>query len=641
MLRTIQSAVDSAASAASDGRVTSLQLDAAPKGHGDIAVRLRDLIHPKSGRVSMEDAGAAIIRSVAGLPFILSARPAGPFVNFSIDIDALVRAALYAVAKPEVNVGSPQRVMVEYLSPNTNKPLHLGHVRNGVIGSTVANLLEAVGHTVIRSELINDRGEHICKSMLGYLRHGAGLTPATAGKKGDHFVGDMYVAYSNDDKARRNALRAQALAEIERWSAGVPAVRDLVAVWTDGKEKDKARKDALKKLLKLVPSDEERTKRLLADMDAPDPELADMLKKWEDGDNEVRDLWTTMNGWVYEGFDVTKPRFGFNFSKRYFESDLYDLGKSEVEEGLRRGVFFKDDSQAVLFELPEKYGTNQDGKAHRRKVLNSNGTSVYLTQDIGTAILKAQEFDLDRSIYVVMDEQNPHFMSLFAILRALGYPWADKCHHLSYAMVRLPEGRMKSREGTVVDADDLADEMAALAQKTVLEREPTLDPAEAARRAEVIGMAAIKFYLARFAPTKEILFDPDAGISFDGDTGPYVLYTYARARSVLVTGRERGISPADMHSTFSRLGNEDERACLIEVMRFPDAVRIAAENYAPSILTDRLLALCGAFNRFYKLRKVVTEDVRLSEERLALVGAVAEAIRWGLSFLGIEPLEKM
>ncbi|MFA7309843.1 MAG: arginine--tRNA ligase, partial [Candidatus Paceibacterota bacterium] len=309
--------------------------------------------------------------------------------------------------------------------------------------------------------------------------------------------------------------------------------------------------------------------------------------------------------------------------------------------GLDRGVFFKDKTGAVLFDLPiEEYGTNQDGKPHRRKVLNGNGTSVYLTQDIGTAILKANEFALDRSIYVVMNEQDPHFMALFAILRALGYSWADRCYHMSYAMVRLPKGRMKSREGTVVDGDALADEMAALAANIIKARDSTLDDTEVARRAEVISIAAIKFYLARYSPTSEILFNPETSLSFDGDTGPYCLYTYARAQSVIAKAQSQNVN-LDGANEFSRLGNDDERACLLHALDFAEGVRKAAEHYAPSILTDRMLALCAAFNRFYKNNQVVSEDGQLSRERLALVKMTAEALHWGFSLLGIEPLEKM
>lgn len=638
MLRQLQVAVDAAAFAASRGQIATLRLETPPSGKGDVAICIGPLA--KALREPPHVAAKSLAESVAALSYVAAVSIEGPFLNLCFDIDTLVRAASDAIAHPNVRAENPQRIMVEYLSPNTNKPLHLGHLRNGVLGSTLSNLLSAVGHTVVRAELINDRGEHICKSMLGYLRHGSGMTPGSSGKKGDHFVGDMYVAYMNDDKDRRKAIQVEATAEIERSMAGDGELLRILQVWNSSHD-DKEKKEAFKDLLRLVPNKEERPRQLLEEIRAPDPDVVDLLGRWETGDPKVLDLWQRMNGWVYDGFAVTKPRFGFFFDKVYYESELYKLGKDKVQEGLERGVFFQDEAGAVLFDLPvELHGTNQDGKPHRRKVLNANGTSNYITQDIGTAILKANDFEIDSSIYVTMDEQNPHFKALFAILRAMRYNWADRCHHMSYAEVKLPKGRMKSREGTTVDGDNLADEMAALAADIIRGREPGLDPAEVARRAEVIGITAIKFYLARFSPTSVIKFDPEKSLAFEGDTGPYVLYTYARTQSLLAKGKGAGIE-VDMAQVFTRLGNDDERACLLEILHFPEGVQKAAEKYAPSILTDRMFSLAAAFNRFYKNHQVISEDEHLSRERLALVKATAEALRWGFSFFGIEPLEKM
>lgn len=639
MLCKLQEALDERVSALSGGNVTSLQLSVPPRGKGDLAISVGPLArYLKMSPVSAWSQIASVLDDVSGIESI---EHIGQFVNISFTSDTLFQAASDAIRDPtHRQIKQPQRIMVEYLSPNTNKPLHLGHLRNGVLGTSVAALLAAAGHTVIKSELINDRGEHICKSMIGYQRHGNGATPESRKMKGDHFVGEMYVRYSEDDKEWRTTVREAAEQELRRMFSGDQRVLGLLARWNNSKRASD-QQDALRQLLSLT-ADESNGKayELLQRSSAPDPDLQSMLKLWEEEDGEVLELWRTMNNWVYKGFDATNSRFGFTFDRVYLESELYTLGKDHVEEGLAQGVFLRGKSGEVYFQMPVSYGKNPSGEPFRRKVLNANGTSVYLTQDIGTAVLKAREFDLDQSIYVVADEQNDHFQTLFEILKAFEYSWSEKCFHMSYGMVELPSGKMKSREGTVVDADDLADEMAKRAADVIRTRDPDVPEDEVSVRAELIAQAAIKFYLVRTVRTTKIVFDPTKSLSFEGDSGPYCLYAYVRAKSLLAKGAESGLVPANGR-TFSRIGNVAERVCLHELMFFPQGIHAAAHNLAPHILAERLLSLATAFNRFYKNNRIVDEEPELASERLALVTLTAEALHFGLSLLGIKTLEKM
>lgn len=521
-------------------------------------------------------AAARMAEEIAKDPMVESATTAGAYINIRLDAPILFDAAIATYqALPPIK---PERIMVEYLSPNTNKPLHLGHVRNGVLGVALANLLEAVGHDVIRANLVNDRGVHICKSMLAYQRFGNGETPASTGKKGDHLVGDYYVKYSNEEKADPSIAR----------------------------------------------------------------ETEAMLRAWEEGDEATVALWKTMNAWVYEGFAATYDTYGFRFDTFYYESDLYRLGKDIVDEGIARGVFQRLKDGSIVYPLDTAtYGTNPDGGQRIAGVMRADGTSLYLTQDLGTAVRKAEQYALDRSIYVVMSEQTLHFKSLFDILKTLGYPWADRCYHFSYEMVELPEGRMKSREGTVVDADDLAALMAGVAEETIIARHgASLSRHESKRRASVIGLAAIKFYLLRYNPNKKVVFDPKASLSFEGDTGPYCLYTYARARSIIRKAQAAGHA-VDASEPFARLGSDEERALARSIIAMPATVTMAADTYNPSVLADHVLLLARAFNRFYKSHPVLTDDVELVRERLALTNATCDSLAWGLSLLGIETLEEM
>jgi arginyl-tRNA synthetase len=515
---------------------------------------------------------------------VKEATAAGPYLNLTVS-----SAVLFGTVCNEINgrgqkygetgVGQGKRVMDEYLSPNTNKPLHLGHLRNGALGMAVARMFAATGHDVVKSILVNDRGVHICKSMLAWQRWGDGQTPETSGIKGDHFVGDWYVRYARES------------------------------------DKD----PALEK------------------------EVQQMLQRWEGGDPETVTLWKTMNAWVYDGFSRTYDDFGLEFDVTYYESDTYKLGKEHIQAGLEKGVFSEDDRGNVVFMLPEdRFGLEKGGQPKRVTVLRPDGTSLYITQDIATSIIKNNEQQLDYSIWVVGSEQEHHFKCLFEILRALGHRWADDCYHLSYGMVNLPDGKMKSREGKVVDADDLILELKSLAEEEIRSRDTQaeLTDEEVTHRAEVIGVGAIKFYLLRVKPTQSISFDPRESISFDGFTGPYCQYAYARICGILQKAKESG---ADQQvSDFSTLGNAEELALLQKLMQLPDEVTASVREINPARLATHIFNTARAFNQFYNKHPVLHGDTpSLVSDRLALIAATAEVLKKGLHLLGVDVLENM
>ncbi len=551
----------------------AVQIDRPPAGKGDFAwcaTRIAHEHHLDSLQMARE-----VTLGLSTHHVVERAEASGPYVNITVTDTALFGAAIDALSQGQPSVARPERIMVEYLSPNTNKPLHLGHVRNGVIGSAVANLLEVVGHTVIRANLVNDRGVHICKSMLAYERFAQGATPTSALMKGDHFVGDWYVRYAREEKQN-------------------PEIKTDIEI---------------------------------------------MLRNWEAGDPHTIALWEMMNGWVYEGFNTSYKRYGFRFDQMYYESDLYQLGKDLVQEGVARSIFSVAPDGSVFYPLSvEEFGLNADGEERIGNVLRGDGTSVYLTQDIGTAVKKATDFDLDRSMYVVMSEQDHHFKMLFSILKAFEYPWAERCYHLSYEMVELPHGRMKSREGTVVDADMLADDMQALALEAVLKRENVDGSSreELEKRADLIGLAAIKFYLLSHGARRKVVFNPQESLKFNGDTGPYCLYAYARTRSIL-----QKVGGMDTVATLSTLGTTLERELARELVEFPGVVVRAAESYNPTLVAERVLALARAFSRFYKDHPVLVSDLKCRADRTALVNATSTALLHGLNILGIETLERM
>ena len=514
------------------------------------------------------------------------------FVNVTLNPAALFRDTLADVAgllgEAELDVEKRKRILIEYSAPNTNKPLHLGHIRNNLLGYSVARILEANGNRVIKANLVNDRGIHICKSMLAWLKFGGGETPASSGKKGDHLVGDYYVAF---DKAYK--------AEIKK----------LVA---EGMDEEQAKHEA--PIMK---------------------EAQEMLRKWEAKDPEVYKLWQTMNGWVYEGFDTTYRAMGVSFDKIYYESNTYLLGKSLVDEGLSKGVFFRKEDGSVWCDLT---GDGLDQKL----LLRGDGTSVYMTQDLGTAYTRFKEEHLDEMIYVVGNEQNYHFQVLKLILKKLGYGWADAITHLSYGMVELPEGKMKSREGTVVDADDLIDEMVRTAHDMSQELGKLDDatPEEAASISHMVGLGALKYFILKVDPRKTMLFDPRESIDFNGNTGPFIQYTHARIRSVLRKAAEKGIEPGKQLPA-TELSADEVR--LIKLLTdYPTIVAQAAENFSPALIANYVYELSKEYNSYYHDYPILREtDAAKQTMRLTLSGSVARIIAEGMSLLGIGVPQRM
>lgn len=475
--------------------------------------------------------------------------------------------------------------MVEYSSPNTNKPLHLGHIRNNLLGYSVAEILKAYGYDVIKANLVNDRGIHICKSMLAWQKYGNGETPASSGLKGDHLVGKYYVVFDKEYKKEIDALKQ------------------------DGQTEEEAKKNA--PLIK---------------------EAQTMLQQWEAGDEAVIDLWKTMNGWVYAGFEKTYKQLGVDFDKFYYESETYLLGKDIIQEGLEKGVFFKKEDNSVWIDLTDE-GLDE------KLVLRGDGTSVYITQDLGTAQLKYDEFQMDESIYVVGNEQDYHFKVLFAILKKLGKSWADGLYHLSYGMVDLPSGKMKSREGTVVDADDLMAEMVETAKERTEELGKTADFAEEDKQVlyQTIGMGALKYFLLKVDPKKRLLFDPNESVDFQGHTGPFVQYTHARIKSVLRKADYNGaqaVQPASL-SVY-------ERDLIQALGNFPAVIEVAAREFSPAQLANYAYELAKLYNKFYHEESILkAEDEGVKAFRLDLSAAAAKVIAKSMNLLGIDVPERM
>jgi arginyl-tRNA synthetase len=555
------------------------------------------------------------------------AQGAGGFLNLRFETPSLMREVCAAVTEEgpgygAVSLGAGVRAMVEYSSPNTNKPLHLGHVRNNVIGMSLSNILEAGGYEVIRANLVNDRGIHICKSMLAYSTWGQGETPATAREKGDHFVGRYYVRFDTALKEERTEyFHREGIdpASLEREARD--EAEDRFLAWS---------------------SWQRNAQRL--------------LQKWEEGDPETLALWRKMNDWVYAGFRETYERLGCRFERWYFESETWQLGKSEVERGLGMGVFYRKEDGSVWAHL-EPYGL-QD-----KLVLRSNGTSVYITQDIGTAVKKHKDYRMDRSLYVVGAEQILHFKNLFAILKALGFPWADGCTHVAYNLIILPRGmgKLKSREGTAVDADDLLDVLHEEAKKKIAEGGYCGDdPERVEATAEAIGQGALKVYLLQVGNDKNITFDPAEKLTFEGDTGPAIQYSHARICGIVRKGLERGViaesdlvpaadAPAGVYAgvrteTFdpARLDSPEERDIALRLLEFPFALALANRQLSAAPIANYLLELTRAYARFYHEHRVLeAPDTETRLARLHLSLNVAQVLRRGLRLLTVEAPDRM
>ena len=488
-------------------------------------------------------------------------------------------------------------VMIEYSSPNTNKPLHLGHVRNNLLGWSLAQIMEANGNKVVKTNIVNDRGIHICKSMLAWLKYGNGETPETSGKKGDHLIGDYYVAFDKHYREEVKTLKAQYMAE--------------------GMDEEAAEKKA-KEESPLI------------------KEAHEMLVKWEQNDPEVRALWKKMNDWVYAGFDETYKALGVGFDKIYYESNTYLVGKKKVEEGLAKGLFFRKDDNSVWADLT---GEGLDQKL----LLRSDGTSVYMTQDIGTAEMRFNDFPIDKMIYVVGNEQNYHFQVLSILLDRLGFKWGKELVHFSYGMVELPNGKMKSREGTVVDADDLIAAMIGDAKQTSEELGKFKDMTEDERNeiARIVGLGALKYFILKVDARKNMLFNPEESIDFNGNTGPFIQYTYARIRSILRKAQAEGIAvPAQLGENMPL--NEKEIELIQKLNEFGAAVEQAGKDYSPSGIANYCYELTKAFNQFYHDYSILgadTEDEKIV--RLVLAQNVGKTLKNGMALLGIEVPERM
>lgn len=509
------------------------------------------------------------------------------FLNISLrdaywinQLNDKILPADFAVFKP-----NGKKVMVEYSSPNTNKPLHLGHVRNNLLGYSVAQILEAAGYEVIKANLVNDRGIHICKSMLAWQLFGNGETPESTGEKGDHLVGKYYVVFDKEYKKEIEFLKSE------------------------GQTEEEAKKNA--PLIK---------------------QAQEMLQKWEAGHEEVINLWKTMNTWVYDGFGKTYNRLGVDFDKFYYESNTYLLGKDIVEEGLEKGVFFEKEDGSVWIDLTED---GLDEKLVRR----SDGTSVYMTQDLGTAQLKYDDFHMNDSLYVVGNEQDYHFKVLFLILKKLGKSWAKGLYHLSYGMVDLPSGKMKSREGTVVDADDLIDEMEQTAkeQTEALGKVTDLNEEGLVELYHTIGMGALKYFLLKVDPKKRLLFDPNESVDFQGNTGPFIQYTHARIKSVL---SRAGVD----YSTKTAITEISpvERDLILALTQFPSIISEAAKTYNPALIANYVYELAKIYNKFYHEKSILqAEDEILKIFRLQLSSASAKIISRSMNLLGIDVPDRM
>jgi len=538
----------------------------------------------KQFRKSPAEIAANIVDHLQPDDVIAQVNAAGAYINLKIADNILFGDVCNHIISRDSAYGSSdmgrgRRAMVEYLAPNTNKPLHLGHLRNGALGMAVANMYKATGHWVVKANLVNDRGVHICKSMLAWQRWGKNKTPQSEGIKGDHFVGKYYVRYAREAEKDENL----------------------------------------------------------------ENEIQQMLQKWEAGDPATIDLWKKMNGWVYDGFAETYRSFGLLFDVFYYESDTYKLGKDIIRQGLANKALALDQNGNTVFFLPEEeFGREKTGELKRVTVLRSDETALYITQDIGTAILKITDHNLDYSIYVVGSEQEYHFKCLFAMLDALGYEWAKNCYHLSYGMVYLPEGKMKSREGKIVDADDLINGMINLAQDEIRQRDPAgkLSQEEVKSRAQKIGVGAVKFYLLRVRPNQSINFDPAESISFDGFTGPYCQYAYARISGI--REKAKNAATALQNPDFSLLGNAEEVQLLQKLIEFPAEVQSAVQDLNPSKVAGHIFNTAKAFNQFYNKHQVLQADSeQLISARLELIKATAVVLKNGLSLLGVEVLENM
>jgi arginyl-tRNA synthetase len=514
------------------------------------------------------------------------------FLNLSIENDFWITFLNDIFAEKDFGIrknADPKKILIEYSSPNTNKPLHLGHIRNNLLGYSVAKILETQGHDVVKVNLVNDRGIHICKSMLAWQKWGNNVDPEEAAKKGDHLVGDFYVMFDQEYKKEVNALVNKGISE-EEAKKNAPLIQ----------------------------------------------EAQEMLRKWEARDPDVISLWEKMNRWVLDGFDITYKNLGVDFDKVYFESDTYKLGKELVLKGLEKGVFFQKDDGSVWADLTDE-GLDE------KLLLRSDGTSVYMTQDLGTANQRHDDFNADDLIYVVGNEQNYHFQVLQILLSKLGFSWADHIHHLSYGMVELPDGRMKSREGTVVDADELMDEMiqTAEAMSKELGKLDGFGEQERNKIIQTIGMGALKYFILKVDPKKSMTFNPKESIDFNGNTGPFIQYSYTRIQSIFKKAEDKGVNVPDKIAQKPNL-TPKELQLIKFIHQYPEVLAEAAENFSPAVIANYVYDLAKEYNQFYHDHPILSEEkTNVSQFRLLLSKQVGEIINSGMKLLGINVPERM
>ena len=588
-----------------------------------------------------EEMGAQLVEQVAE---ISDYNVIKGFLNLSISDDFWVQFLDRIAGQEDFGrqASNGQKVMVEFSSPNTNKPLHLGHIRNILLGWSASQILEAAGYEVVKVQVVNDRGIAICKSMLAWQRFGEGATPASTGTKGDHFVGEYYVRFEQEFQKEYEAWQASA--------AGQQALQQFLADEKAVKKAEKAlaeiRKKAKNEAARHGETYTEETHTLerhffkniykntyFNEYSELGQAAKAMLLKWEAGDEEVMQLWKQMNAWVYEGFDETYDKLGVSFDKLYFESDTYLLGRDAVKQGLEKGIFYEKEDGSVWIDLT-------DAKLDHKLVLRKDGTSVYITQDIGTAQERYKDFGVDKMVYVVADEQDYHFQVLFETLRRLGAPYADGLFHLSYGMVDLPTGKMKSREGTVVDADDLIAEVVAEAKNNAEERD-TLSDLNAEEQQEImrqVGLAALKFFIIKVQPQKRMTFDPKESVDMQGQTGPYVQNAYVRIQSVLRKAGEQDLSAA---SAYKKLETA-ERGLIAQLFAFPTLIVEAAEAYDPSSVANFSYDLAKSYHRFYHDYSILNAETEAAKAfRIKLSKAVAHSLKLALELLGIEVPSRM
>lgn len=587
---------------------------------------------------------SALAQSKIPSEYILQTQSSGPYLNIHVDLGKFIRCVCQTIVVEgdkfgQNEIGRGKKVMVEYSSPNTNKPLHIGHVRNNLIGMALANILEFSGFEVIKANLINDRGVHICKSMLAYQKHGKNKTPATSNVKGDHFVGDFYVRFDEDLKKERQKYAQQKGIDLNQF--GKDRIRELKEKISSAKDKDEKRR--FKEELQNLNNSEEKFEEEFLANSKNYAQAMDLLVAWEKGDREIYALWKEMRQWVLDGFDITYRTLGCKFDKIYFESDTYTLGRDCVEQGLKSEAFYRKDDGSICCSAeklqhiaPESF----EGMPLKDKVLlRGDGTSVYITQDIGTAALKYRDFQMDRSIYVVAEEQTLHFKVLFSILKLLGFPYADHCHHLPYGMVTLPRGmgKIKSREGTAADADDLIEEMVERAKQKIDSGEVHVPEDSKEKTALEIALAALKIFILQVSLEKNIQFDPEKTIEFTGDTGPAIQYSHARICSMLRKAQETyGVTLENVHlnADYSLLNTPEEIQLAKQLSDFPQVIVTAGEKYQIHLVANYLLALTKAYAKIYQLYPVLKSEGNLRAARLMLAQATAQVLKNGMNLLG-------